>query len=179
VLACIVFQARSSRVGARAKEILMDFDDTPEEAEFRAEVRAWLAQNVEPRPNGSVLDLDARFARARRFLAAKGARGYAAITWPKEFGGLGGTDIQQIIFLQEQAKVDIPTMHGSDFFSVGINLCGTTILKCGTDEQRHRFLPRILRAKEIWCQLFSEPSHQADRIWPRCEPARCVTAKTG
>ena len=70
----------------------MDFDDTPEEAEFRAEVRAWLTQNVEPPPHGSVLDLDARFARARRFLAAKAAKGYAAITWPREFGGLGGTD---------------------------------------------------------------------------------------
>src|SRR5258708_38455173 len=138
---------RSSGTGAREKEIPMDFDDTPEEAEFRAEVVAWLTQNVEPRPNGSVLDLDARFVLARRFLAAKAAKGYAAITWPKEFGGLGGTEIQHIIFLQEQAKVDVPTMHGSDFFSVGINLCGTTILKCGTDEQRHRFLPRILRAE--------------------------------
>jgi alkylation response protein AidB-like acyl-CoA dehydrogenase len=150
----------------------MDFDDTPEEAEFRAEVRAWLAQNVEPRCNGSMLDLDARFARARRFLAAKAAKGYAAITWPKEFGGLGGTDIQDIIFLQEQAKVDIPTMHGSDFFSVGIHLCGTTILKCGTDEQRRRFLPRIARAEEIWCQLFSEPSGGSDLAAVRTRAVR-------
>ena len=150
----------------------MDFDDTPEEAEFRAEVRAWLTQNVEPRPNGSVLDLDARFVRARRFLAAKAAKGYAAITWPKEFGGLGGTEIQHIIFLQEQAKVDVPTMHGSDFFSVGINLCGGTILKCGTDEQRHRFLPRILRAEEIWCQLFSEPSGGSDLAAVRTRAVR-------
>ena len=150
----------------------MDFDDTSEEAEFRAEVRAWLADNVEPRPIGSVPDLHARFARARRFLAAKGARGYAAITWPREFGGLGGTDIQQIIFLQEQAKVDIPTMHGSDFFSVGINLCGTTILKCGTEEQRLRFLPRIARAEEIWCQLFSEPSGGSDLAAVRTRAVR-------
>jgi len=150
----------------------MDFDDTPEEAEFRAEARAWLAQNVEPRSNDCVLDLDARFVRARRFLAAKAARGYAAITWPKEFGGLGGTEIQDIIFLQEQAKVDIPTMHGSDFFSVGINLCGTTILKCGTDEQRQRFLPRILHAEEIWCQLFSEPSGGSDLAAVRTRAVR-------
>src|SRR5882757_7862914 len=163
---------RPSGAGVRVKEIPMDFDDTPEEAEFRADVRAWLTQNVEPRPNGSVLDLDARFVRARRFLAAKAARGYAAITWPKEFGGLGGTEIQDIIFLQEQAKVDIPTMHGSDFFSVGINLCGTTILKCGTDEQRHRFLPRILRAEEIWCQLFSEPSGGSDLAAVRTRAVR-------
>src|SRR6266850_4376432 len=163
---------RSSGAAVRVKEIPMDFDDTPEEAEFRAEVRAWLAQNVEPRPNGSVLDLDARFARARRFLAAKGAKGYAAITWPTQFGGLGGTEIQDIIFLQEQAKVDIPTMHGSDFFSVGINLCGTTILKCGTDEQRQRFLPRIARAEEIWCQLFSEPSGGSDLAAVRTRAVR-------
>ena len=150
----------------------MDFDDTPEEAQFRAEVRAWLAQNVEPRPAGAVLDLDARFARARRFLAAKAAKGYAAITWPPEFGGLGGSETQQIIFLQEQAKVDIPTMHGSDFFSVGINLCGTTILKCGTEEQRQRFLPRIVRAEEIWCQLFSEPSGGSDLAAVRTRAVR-------
>src|SRR5258708_38222054 len=105
---------RSSGAGERVKEIPMDFDDTPEEAEFRAEVRAWLTQNVEPRPNGSVLGLDARFVLARRFLAAKAAKGYAAITSPKDFGGLGGTEIQRVIFLQEQAKVDVPTMHRSD-----------------------------------------------------------------
>ena len=150
----------------------MDFDDTPEEASFRAEVRAWLGQNVEPSQQGAVLPLQARFERARRFLAAKGARGYAAITWPKEFGGLGGTEIQQVIFLQEQAKSDVQTMHGADFFAVGIDLCGGTILKRGTDEQRHRFLPRLLRAEEIWCQLFSEPSGGSDLASARTRAVR-------
>src|SRR5260370_1455722 len=102
----------------------MDFDDTPEEAEFRAEVRAWLAENVEPIPAGTVLDLEGRFRRARRFLTKKAAKGYAAITWPKEYGGLGGSEIQRCIFLQEQLNFDIETFHGADFFSVGLDLCG-------------------------------------------------------
>ena len=150
----------------------MDFDDTPEEAAFRAEVRAWLAENVEPSPEGQTPSLQAQFERARRFLAAKAAKGYAAITWPKEFGGLSGTEIEQIIFLQEQAKVDVPTMHGSEFFVVGISLCGGTILHCGTDEQRQRFLPPLLRAEEIWCQLFSEPSGGSDLASARTRAVR-------
>ena len=150
----------------------MDFDDTPEEAAFRAEVRAWLAENVEPSPEGQTPSLQAQFERARRFLAAKAAKGYAAITWPKEFGGLSGTEIEQIIFLQEQAKVDVPTMHGSEFFVVGISLCGGTILHCGTPEQRQRFLPPLLRAEEIWCQLFSEPSGGSDLASARTRAVR-------
>ena len=150
----------------------MDFDDTPEEAVFRAEVRAWLAENVEPSPEGQTPSLQDQFERARRFLAAKAAKGYAAITWPKKFGGLGGSEIEQIIFLQEQAKVDVPTMHGSEFFVVGISLCGGTILHCGTDEQRQRFLPRLLRAEDIWCQLFSEPSGGSDLASARTRAVR-------
>ncbi len=138
----------------------MDFDDSPEEAEFRAEVRAWLKQHAEPRRSGQPAQLDpqARLERARRFLAAKGAKGYSAITWPQELGGLGGTEIQNLIFLQEQAQFDIDTLHGSDFFAVGLELCGGTIMRCGTEEQRRRFIGPLLRGEEIWCQLFSEPA---------------------
>src|SRR5579859_6229036 len=138
----------------------MDFDDTPEEAQFRADVRAWLTENVEPRPNQAAGQADpkAALARARRLLAAKASKGYSAITWPKELGGFGGTEIQSVIFLQEQARFDIDTLHGSDFFAVGIDLCGGTILRCGTEEQKQRFIGPLLRGDEIWCQLFSEPS---------------------
>jgi alkylation response protein AidB-like acyl-CoA dehydrogenase len=150
----------------------MDFDDTPEEAEFRAKVRAWLAENVEPIPAGTVLDLEGRFKRARRFLTKKGAKGYAAITWPKEYGGLGGSEIQRCIFLQEQLNFDIETFHGADFFSVGLDLCGGTILACGSDEQQRRFLSRILNAEDIWCQLFSEPGGGSDLAGVRTRAVR-------
>ena len=130
----------------------MDFDDSPEEAEFRAEVRAWLQQHAEPLNNGHVAPLapQARLERAKRFLAAKGAKGYSAITCPKELGGLGGTEIQNLIFLQEQAKFDIDTLHGSNFFAVGLELCVGTLLRCGTEEQQRRFIAPLLRGEEIW-----------------------------
>ena len=152
----------------------MDFDDSPEEAEFRAEVRAWLQQHAQPRKSGQgpQLDPQVRFERARRFLAAKGARGYSAITWPKELGGLGGTEIQNLIFLQEQAQFDIETLHGSDFFAVGLELCGGTIMRCGTEEQRRRFIAPLLRGEEIWCQLFSEPACGSDLAAVRTRAVR-------
>ncbi len=152
----------------------MDFDDTPEEAQFRSEVRRWLEQHVEPRPSGADVqaDPDAAVARARRFLAAKASKGYSAITWPKEYGGFGGSEIQKVIFLQEQGRFDIDTLHGSDFFAVGIDLCGGTILRCGNDEQKERFIAPLLRGDKIWCQLFSEPACGSDLAAVRTKAVR-------
>jgi alkylation response protein AidB-like acyl-CoA dehydrogenase len=156
------------------KEVCMDFDDTPEEAQFRAEVRSWLEKHVEERPSDPELqaDQEAAVARARRFLAAKTAQGYSAITYPKEYGGYGGTEIQKVIFQQEQDRYDIDTLHGSDFFAVGIDLCGSTILNCGTDEQKARFIAPLLRAEKIWCQLFSEPACGSDLAAVRTKAVR-------
>jgi len=152
----------------------LDFDDSPEEAEFRAEVRAWLQQHAEPRESGHVspLDPEARLERAKRFLAARGAKGYSAITWPKELGGLGGTEVQNLIFLQEQAQFDIDTLHGSDFFAVGLELCGGTLMRCGSEEQKQRFIAPLLRGEEIWCQLFSEPACGSDLAAVRTRAVR-------
>jgi alkylation response protein AidB-like acyl-CoA dehydrogenase len=148
----------------------MDFDDTPEEAQFRTEVRAWLEKHVEPRPSHQTPD--ERIARAKRLLAAKAAAGYAAITWPKELGGLGGTEIQSLIFSQEEARFDVETLQGSDFFAVGLQLCAGTILKCATPEQIERFIPPLLRGEEVWCQLFSEPSGGSDLAAVRTRAVR-------
>jgi alkylation response protein AidB-like acyl-CoA dehydrogenase len=152
----------------------LDFDDSPEEAEFRAEVRAWLQQHAEPRKSGhrQKLEPQARLERAKRFLAAKGAKGYSAITGPKELGGLGGTEIQNLIFLQEQTQFDIDTLHGSDFFAVGLELCAGTIMRCATEEQRRRFIAPLLRGEEIWCQLFSEPACGSDLAAVRTRAVR-------
>lgn len=138
----------------------MDFDDTAEEAEFRAQVRAWLEKYVEPRPGNQTPEQ--RLSRAKRLLAAKAAAGYAAITWPKALGGLGGTEIQSLIFSQEEARFDVETLQGSDFFAVGLQLCAGTILRCATPEQIQRFIPPLVQGEKVWCQLFSEPSGGSD-----------------
>jgi alkylation response protein AidB-like acyl-CoA dehydrogenase len=152
----------------------MDFEDSPDEAKFRAEVNAWLTEHVEPRRGGPGPNLSpaARLERARRFQRAKAAQGYAAITWPKEVGGLGGDEIQNLIYLQEQAKFDVDSLQGADFFAIGIHLCGGTLLKCGTEAQRKRFVPPLLSGDEIWCQLFSEPSGGSDLAAVRTRATR-------
>src|SRR5260370_16520491 len=118
-----------------------------------------MKQHGEPRRSGRLPQLDpqARFERARSLLAAKGAKGYSAITWPKELGGLGGTEIQNLIFLQEQAQFDIDTLHGSDFFAVGLELCGGTIMRCGTEEQRRPLIPPLPPGHDISCPLVLPP----------------------
>jgi len=140
----------------------MDFDDTPEEAAFRAEARAWLEANAGPR-TGEVDML--RLMDSPDFVAAAKAwqrklydGGWAGITWPKEYGGRGATSIQNTIFTQEQVKREVATGP----FMVGIGMAGPTIIGHGTDAQKERYLDTMLRGEEIWCQLFSEPEAGSD-----------------
>ncbi len=142
----------------------MDFSDTPEEAEFRAEARAFLDANAERRKPGAVegyrrgQDAPGAIDRARDFQARKAAAGFAGIAWPKEWGGRGGTPIQQIIYNQEEAKYDVL----SGIFTIGLGMAIPTICTWGTPAHRDRFAPPALRGEEIWCQLFSEPSGGSD-----------------
>jgi alkylation response protein AidB-like acyl-CoA dehydrogenase len=142
----------------------MDFNDTPEEAEFRAEARAFLEANAERRKPGAVegyrrgQDAPGAIDRARDFQARKAAAGFAGIAWPKEWGGRGGTPIQQIIYNQEEAKYDVL----SGIFTIGLGMAIPTICTWGTPEHRRRFAPPALHGEEIWCQLFSEPSGGSD-----------------
>jgi acyl-CoA dehydrogenase len=141
----------------------MDFNDTPEEAAFRAEARTWLEANAKP------LDSDAPQANAERtnpelvkaaqaWQKKKADAGWACITWPKEYGGRAATPMQNVIWNQEQAKFQTPP----DIFGIGIGMCGPTVLAHGTDEQKKRWIPKLLSGEEIWCQLFSEPSAGSD-----------------
>jgi acyl-CoA dehydrogenase len=84
--------------------------------------------------------------------------GWAGITWPKEFGGRGGTPLQQAIFTQEHNQYGVNV----GAFSVAIGMAGPTILRHGTDEQKDRFLRPMLRGEVLWCQLFSEPGAGSD-----------------
>ncbi|HVY85892.1 MAG TPA: acyl-CoA dehydrogenase family protein [Caulobacterales bacterium] len=140
----------------------MDLDDTPEEAAFRAEVRAWLESRAARRIGPSrwpdkARELEALTA-ARAWQRAKADAGYAAITWPKQFGGMGGTPIQAVIFEQEEAEFDTPP----GFFAIGLQICLPALFTHGTDAHRTRHLPPALQGEEIWCQLFSEPGAGSD-----------------
>ena len=141
----------------------MDFSDTPDEASFRAEVRAWLAAHGQRRQRademfGEGLDDRAKLAAAKRWQARKAAAGYAAITWPREMGGRGGTPMQQVIYQQEEAAYLVPGM----IFEVSLGMGLPTVLSWALPELKQRFLRPGLCGDEIWCQLFSEPAAGSD-----------------
>ncbi len=141
----------------------MDFQDTPEEAAFRAEARDWLKQNASPNTGESGLFSDSGdetelLKHSRAWQAKKYDAGWAGITWPKEFGGRGGTPIQQIIWNQEAAAYDAP----ESIFTIGLGMGGPTLMSHGSDELKNKLLRPLLRGDDIWCQLFSEPGSGSD-----------------
>ena len=145
----------------------MDFDDTAEEAAFRAEARAWLAEHAPAKgtpEDFSVGYLEGTMSEEDHIRLSRGWQrvlfdhGWAGITWPKHFGGRGGTSMQASIFAQEQATFGVSV----GAFAVGIGMAGPTIMKHGTDDQRERYLTAMLRGDEVWCQLFSEPEAGSD-----------------
>ncbi|MBI1239114.1 MAG: acyl-CoA dehydrogenase [Alphaproteobacteria bacterium] len=144
----------------------MDFKDTPDEAKFRAEVRAWLEANAKPKSATGFSAENPRFQqseqealkKAKAWQAKKAEARYARITWPKEWGGLGGTPIQQVIYSQEESKFDVPT----GFFEIGLGMCVPTVMHYADKATSERFVSPAIRGEEIWCQLFSEPSAGSD-----------------
>ena len=137
----------------------MDFSDTPEEANFRAEVRAWLKANGGALQSTAPDELytEADIERCRQWQRKKADAGYAHIVWPREYGGMGGTWMQAAIFDQEERRLPRPF----NYFSVGIGQCLPPIMTYGSEEQK-QLIPRTLRGDLIWCQLFSEPSAGVD-----------------
>jgi alkylation response protein AidB-like acyl-CoA dehydrogenase len=147
----------------------MDFNDSPEEAEYRAEVRAWLKANV---PEKIIIvhghEDSENIAAARAWQARKADAGYACITWPREWGGAGGTAIQHIIFGEEERKFEL----GTSLFTLGLGMCLPTIITAGSDADKLRFIAPAMRGDHIWCQLFSEPSNGSDVAAARTSAAR-------
>jgi acyl-CoA dehydrogenase len=141
----------------------MDFNDTPEEAAFRAEARKWLEANATRKSDDKQayrarVDDPGLLKRAKEWQAKKAAAGYARITWPKEYGGQGGTPIQQVIYQQEEANFLVPL----GFFDIGLGMCIPTMMAYATPEQLKRHVKPALYGEEVWCQLFSEPAAGSD-----------------
>ncbi|HEX4190029.1 MAG TPA: acyl-CoA dehydrogenase family protein [Marmoricola sp.] len=135
----------------------MDFDDTPDEAAWRDKVRAFIADHREAL--GHIADqrtFDDGASRERQALLYDG--GLVGVTWPVEAGGQGGTPMQQAIIDQELSGAGVPGLINL----IGIGMCGPTVIHHGSEDQKERYLKRLLRADDIWCQLFSEPASGSD-----------------
>jgi alkylation response protein AidB-like acyl-CoA dehydrogenase len=137
----------------------VDFRDTPEEAQFRAELRSWFTANLpsdwaERTPQVGRFDVDEARAWSKKLYDA----GYVGLTWPKEYGGGGAPHTHQGIYLEESARIGAPDHIGG----IGLGMAGPTIIAWGSDEQKQRYLAKLLSGEEVWCQGFSEPGSGSD-----------------
>jgi len=148
----------------------MDFDDTIEEASWRAECNEFLAAHASLKPQKA--DLGQSFwakvrspeeereygDRCRHWQRTKFDAGWAGLTWPVEFGGRGLTSHFAGIFAEEESRYDLPQGQ----FAQSIGMAGPTIIVHGTEAQKSRYLSPMLTGEETWCQLFSEPGAGSD-----------------
>lgn len=140
----------------------MDFSYSEEEEAFRIELRNWLENNL---PDGWLegnrslpenLEAYSTFLREWQYKLYQG--GWAAIAWPKAFGGRDATLMEEIIYHQEMVRVQAPPLINY----IGIHMVGPTLIDSGTKEQQERYLEKILTGEEIWCQGYSEPNAGSD-----------------
>ena len=153
----------------------MNFDDTPQEAAFRAKAHAWLASHarkrdadeVVPNPLGEREDAGV-IGRAKQWQATKFDAGWACLTWPKEYGGQGLGRMESVIWNQEEGKFDTPP----NIYTIGHGMLGPTLMAHGTEAQKQRYLRDMARGQVIWCQLFSEPDAGSDLAGLRTSATR-------
>lgn len=139
----------------------MDFKDTPEEAGFRAEARAWLEANAPGHviPEGERLDDAEEVARGRAWQKALHDGGYAGILLPKSLGGRGGTIIEAVVFGEEESRFNLPK---GPYIGIGLGMALPVISKHGRPDQIEKHAAATLRGEMTWCQLFSEPGAGSD-----------------
>ena len=133
----------------------MDFNDTPEEAAFRREARAWLEANVPSKAELEGLD---EVQRAKLWQMRKYEAGWSCIRWPREYGGRGASAMEQVIWNQEEASVRTP----ASVFAIGQGMAAPTMMAWATEEQKRKYLPPLASGEHVWCQLFSEPAGGSD-----------------
>lgn len=138
----------------------MDFKDNQEQANFRKKCREWLEKNAKPKTGVEKNE----FANINYLQAAKDWQkkkydaGWAMLHWPKEYGGIAASAIERIIWSEEESKFDVPR----GIFEIGLGMCGPVMMEYASENQKARYLPPMAEGKEIWCQLFSEPSAGSD-----------------
>jgi alkylation response protein AidB-like acyl-CoA dehydrogenase len=140
----------------------MNLRTTAEQEILRTQFRSWLQEHL-PWPYGEGLpprfdDLAETVAFGRRWQADLAADRWVGVTWPVEVGGRGLGALENYVVIEELARARAPELVGR----IGVNLVGPTLMAHGTEDQKARFLPRILSAEELWCQLFSEPDAGSD-----------------
>ncbi|MEZ5169317.1 MAG: acyl-CoA dehydrogenase family protein [Acidimicrobiia bacterium] len=150
----------------------MDLTETSEEQQLRDEVRSWLRDHL-PWEYGTGLpprfdSLDEEVAFGRQWQESLAEGRWVGVAWPEEYGGRGAGPVEHFLVTEELARARAPELVGR----IGVNLVGPTLLANATEEQKSRWLPHILSAREIWCQLFSEPGAGSDlaSVATRAEP---------
>lgn len=137
----------------------MDLRYSEEDRAFRARAREWLAANVPSTPRPPEVPEAERFDRAWQKKLYDG--GWAGVAWPKDFGGLGLSGLQQVIWYEELSRAHAPALHVMTTYVAQMH-AGPTLIARGTDEQKAFHLPRILSGESVWCQGFSEPGAGSD-----------------
>ena len=130
---------------------------TQQHDDFRDEIRTWFAANSPERPIPPIYTEEG-LAGLREWERRLTEGGYAAVSWPKEYGGMGADRWTQVIFDEEYFTAGLPQRLNR----MGLSLAGPTIMACGTQEQKEKWIPGILSCEEIWCQGFSEPGAGSD-----------------
>jgi alkylation response protein AidB-like acyl-CoA dehydrogenase len=153
----------------------MDLALKEEDEAFAASFRAWLREHLARPP--AFVDLADEVAWGRRWQATLAAERWVGVHWPEAYGGRSATPVQVALYQSEYARSQAPQPVNR----VGINLVGPTLLAHGTEDQRLGYLPKILSAEEIWCQLFSEPDAGSDlaSLSTRADPVEGGYVLTG
>ncbi len=147
----------------------MDFDDTAEEAAYRKQVQDWLQANKASIRGGEYDTRAEGVVAAKAWQKLKYEAGYVGITWPKAVGGQGGTAMQQIIFNQEESKMNAPT----GLYAIGLGMCIPTVFSHAlSPDIAARYVPVAMKGEEVWCQLFSEPASGSDLAAARTRAER-------
>jgi acyl-CoA dehydrogenase len=145
----------------------MNFDDTPQEAAFRAEARKWVEANAPKDLHGELSQSSLGRIRLKNrdmvevgkaWQKKKADAGWACLSWPKEYGGRGASPIEKVIWQQEEGVYGKLTQP----FQIGEGMCGPTVMAFGNEDDKRRRLPKLASGEEIWCQLFSEPAGGSD-----------------